>query len=124
MNWILALLGLGLVSRVAIGKPMKTGIWEGLLSFGAGPGVSNFDPCTPKREVWWLKGKRYTDIEDEIRRRHAELTDSPYDKVYARFEGKVSKNKGQFGPLGTYHRVFYVFEILEMREARPDDCES
>ncbi|NBD36698.1 MAG: hypothetical protein GVY30_11975 [Chloroflexi bacterium] len=98
MSWVLALLGLGVVGRAAIGKPMKTGIWEGMLSFGANPGVSNFDPCTPKREVWWLKGKRYTDIEEEIRRRHAELTESPYEKVYGRFEGQ--QKQGAIWPFG------------------------
>ncbi|MBN1488157.1 MAG: hypothetical protein JW981_10995 [Anaerolineae bacterium] len=120
MHWIISSTALGLLACSAIGKPMETGEWEGTLNFG--PNLSNFRPCN-SRESWWLKGERYTDIEDQLRKMHAEITESPYDKVYARLQGKRSKNKGQYGGLGTYDRVFYVSKILEVRPSQPDDCQ-
>jgi hypothetical protein len=119
MIGLLALIGLGIVAFTVIGRPMKSGTWEGLLNYVADTAV--FRPCSP-RETWWAKGKRYTDIGDEIKKRHAEIADSPYDTIYARFRGHINKNKGQYGPLGTYHRVLYVSEIIEIRERRSDDC--
>mgnify|MGYP006309447293 CR=1 FL=1 len=119
--WIVSFVLLGVCSFLAIGKPMESGTWEGFVSFGAN--MSDFRPCG-SRDIWWLKGKRYTDIADEMRRRYSELVDQPYERVYARLKGKISKTKGQFGPLGTYDRVFYVSEILEMRAKQEGDCEE
>lgn len=102
-----------------IGRPMKEGTWDGFVNYIAG--TASFRPCSP-RETWWLKGKRYSTIGDKIKREHDRLTESPYDKIYARLRGKINKTKGQYGPLGTYHRVFYVTEILEIRPREKKDC--
>jgi ABC-type phosphate transport system substrate-binding protein len=119
MRWILYLVAFRTLPFGVIGRPMKSGTWEGFINYIAG--TATFRACKP-RETWWLKGKRYSGIGDEIKRKHDELTESPYDKIYARLKGKINKTKGQYGPLGTYHRVFYVSEILEIRERRPEDC--
>ena len=120
-KWIGSAIVMAGTALAAVGKPMDTGVWEGFVNFGSKETVANFRKCNSK-EIWWLRGKQYSDTAEEMRKRHAELTSSPYDQVYARLRGEVSKNKGQFGPLGTYHRVFYVTEIIEMREKRPTDC--
>ncbi|MGC9399308.1 MAG: hypothetical protein ACP5HM_09230 [Anaerolineae bacterium] len=119
VKWILYGFTLKQLLFGVIGRPMEEGTWEGFINYIAG--TATFRPCKP-RETWWLKGKRYSGIGEEIKRRHRELSESPYDKVYARLRGKINKTKGQYGPLGTYHRVFYVTEILELRPREDKDC--
>ncbi|MGC9356561.1 MAG: hypothetical protein ACP5GX_01785 [Anaerolineae bacterium] len=119
MMGLLALAALFVITFAVIGRPMKSGTWEGFIYYIAD--TSTFRCCSP-RETWWLKGKRYTDLAEQVKKRHAEIAEGPYEQVYARLKGKINKTKGQYGPLGTYHRVLYVSEIVEMRERRPEDC--
>jgi hypothetical protein len=119
LSWVLYALAFRNLVFGVIGRPMKEGTWEGFVNYIAG--TATYRPCKP-RETWWLKGKRYSGIGDEIKKKHTELAENPYDKIYARLRGKINKTKGQYGPLGTYHRVFYVTEILEIRAREKGDC--
>lgn len=120
IKWFCYLLLLRVLPFAVIGRPMKQGTWEGGFNYIAG--TATFKPCTPRGETWWLKGKRYSEIAEEMQRRHAAITASPYDKVYARVRGKINKTSGQYGPLGTHSRVLYVEEILELRPLEESDC--
>ncbi|MBN1872702.1 MAG: hypothetical protein JXA33_00605 [Anaerolineae bacterium] len=102
----------------AIGKAAATGVWEGHISFGNGEG--NFHPCK-SRETWWIKSQGYTRTAEELYTRYTEVAQQPYERVYARVRGLASK-KGQYGHLGSYQRVVYVEEILEVRQAQSEDC--
>ena len=120
IKWFFYLLLLRVLPFTVIGRPMKEGTWEGAINYIAG--TATFKPCAPRGETWWLKGKRYSDIEEEIKRRHEAITESPYEKVYARVHGKINKTSGQYGALGTHSRVLYVEEILELRPREESDC--
>ena len=56
---------------------------------------------------------------------HSEIENFWCDTLsrYKLLRGDASR-KGQYGPLGTYQRVIYVTEILDVRTKQPDDCTS
>ncbi len=117
MDWLLPSVLLGALAFAAVGRSLESGTWEGFVSFGGE--FSDFRPCGSK-EIWWLKGSGYDEELPELRKKYQELAE-PYEQVYARLRGDVTK-KGQYGQLGTYQRVFYVEEILEIRHKREEDC--
>ncbi|HNT77898.1 MAG TPA: hypothetical protein PKH77_23030 [Anaerolineae bacterium] len=115
---IFSMLLLGWVAFGAVGRSMESGEWEGFVMFGRGG--DSFKPCG-SRETWWIKVKGFSRALDELRAQYNEIAEHPYDPVYLRISGEVSK-KGQFGPLGSYQRVVYVEEVLEVRTRQDNDC--
>ena len=118
MGGLLALVGgIGLLFA-AIGRSLESGTWEGF--FTAGRAGRIFHPCG-SRALWWVQNVALGDTADDLERRYMEIAVRPYEQVYIRFRGDASR-KGQYGPLGSYQRVVYVDEILELREQRDGDC--
>jgi hypothetical protein len=120
MESFFALIGLVCVSLAAIGRSLESGTWEGFFTSGRAGRI--FRPCGT-RSTWWVQNPAFEDTADELDRRYEELASRPYEQVYVRFRGEASR-KGQYGPLGSYQRVVYVQEILEIRESREGDCSS
>lgn len=118
MNWQVSLMALAACALAAVGRSLESGVWQGHVSFG--PGGSSFRPCR-SREMWWLKGRGYDDADKVLEARYHEIAERPYEQIFVRVSGEVSK-KGQYGPLGTYQRVLYLEEILEIRPQQEDDC--
>ncbi len=116
--WLFALIGLVGISFTAIGRSLESGTWEG--HFTSGRAGRIFRPCGT-RASWWVQNPAFEETADELERRYEELVSEPYEQIYVRFRGEASR-KGQYGPLGSYQRVVYVHEILEIREKRADDC--
>ncbi len=114
----IVLLAIG--SLAAIGKSAATGVWEGHLSFGSGEG--NFHPCN-SRETWWVRDQGYSRMVSSLYEQYQQIATHPYERVYARVRGRVSK-RGQYGRLGSYQRVLYVEEILEVRPREERDCQA
>jgi hypothetical protein len=120
MGSFLALIVLVGMSLTAIGRSLESGTWEGF--FTAGRAGRIFRPCGT-RAAWWVQNPAFVDTADEMERRYQSIASRPYEQVYVRFRGEASR-KGQYGPLGSYQRVVYVQEILEIRESREDDCST
>lgn len=118
MHWITALGCLAIWMFTAVGRALESGTWEGYVTFGRGS--SNFTPCKT-RESWWVKDKGFTKITDKLQEQYAQIAEKPYAQVYVRLRGEVSR-KGQYGPLGSYQRVVYIEEILDIHEKTEDDC--
>lgn len=118
MAWLVALLGLVGLLFAAVGRSLESGTWEGF--FTAGRAGRIFRPCG-MRASWWVKNPDFDDTADELERRYVEMVTRPYEQVYVRFRGEASR-KGQYGPLGSYQRVVYIQEILEIREKQEGDC--
>ena len=116
--WLLASIGLGTLTLFAIGRSLESGTWEG--HFTAGKAGRIFRPCG-SRSSWWVQNPAFEDTADELERRYEEIVSRPYEQIYVRFRGEASR-KGQYGPLGSYQRVVYIEEILEVREKLDDDC--
>ncbi|HOU14521.1 MAG TPA: hypothetical protein PKZ84_15545 [Anaerolineae bacterium] len=119
MHWITSLACLGVCMLTAVGRSLESGIWEGYVIFGRGG--SSFTPCGSK-ETWWVKSKGYSKIAEKLQEDYNNIAQKPYELVYARLRGDVSR-KGQYGRLGSYQRVLYVEEVLDIRPKRDDDCE-
>ncbi|MBN2007552.1 MAG: hypothetical protein JXA21_29670 [Anaerolineae bacterium] len=118
---ILGLISLGLLGWLmvaAVGRSLESGEWEGFLTFGRG--TESFKPCG-SREVWWVRSSGFSTIIDQLKEQYDQVAATPYDLVFVRISGDVSK-KGQFGPLGSYQRVVYIKEIHEVRERQDSDC--
>lgn len=60
---------------------------------------------------------------EKLEQQYNDVIEKPYDQVYVRLRGEASR-KGQYGPLGSFQRVIYVTEILDVRAKEPDDCTS
>jgi hypothetical protein len=120
MESFLALIGLIGVSLTAIGRSLESGTWEGFFTSGRAGRI--FRPCGT-RASWWVQNPAFGDTADELERRYEGIASRPYEQVFVRFRGEASR-KGQYGPLGSYQRVVYVQEILEIREARESDCST
>jgi hypothetical protein len=118
MGWVFALMGLVGLSFAAIGRSMESGTWEGF--FTAGRAGRNFRPCGT-RASWWVQNPAFAETADELEQRYEQIVSRPYEQIYVRFRGEASR-KGQYGPLGSYQRVVYVQEILELREKQDGDC--
>lgn len=116
VTWIL----LGAWMFAAIGRSLESGTWEGYASFGRAG--SSFRPCG-SRESWWLKSQGFSRSVEELEQRYHEMVEHPYELIYVRVRGEVSR-KGQYGPLGSYQRVLYIEEVLDIRPAseREDEC--
>ncbi len=106
--------------RAAVGRSLEQGEWDGFVSLGRSG--DSFRPCG-SRQTWWVKGKGFTKALGELREQYNEIAQRPYDQVYMRVSGEISK-KGQFGPLGSYQRVLYIEEVQEIRASREGDCEK
>ena len=120
MGSFFAFIGLVVVSLTAIGRSLESGTWEGY--FTAGRAGRIFRPCG-SRASWWVQTPAFEDTADELERRYEGIASRPYEQVFVRFRGEASR-KGQYGPLGSYQRVVYVQEILEIRESREGDCRT
>jgi len=118
MHCIIALTGLIVATLAAVGRALESGTWEGYITFGRGS--SSFSPCK-SRETWWVKDKGYSRMTDSLHTQYTEIAEKPYEQVYLRLRGEVSR-KGQYGPLGSYQRVVYIEEILDMHSKTEDDC--
>ena len=118
IRWVAIVVGLLLSSLAAVGRSLESGVWEGFISMGRAG--NTFRPCK-SRETWWLKDQGFTSMVDKLETRYNEVIEKPYDQVYVRLRGEASR-KGQYGPLGSYQRVMYVTEILDLRMRQPDDC--
>ncbi len=119
MHWITSLIWLGVWMFTAVGRSLESGIWEGYLIFGRGG--NSFTPCGSK-ETWWVKSKGFSKIAEKLQESYNAIAQKPYEQVYARLRGDVSR-KGQYGQLGSYQRVFYVEEVLDIRPKREGDCD-
>ena len=92
----------------------------GLLYIGA----SRQDlPSVRHRATWWVQNPSFGGTADKLEGQYQELVSRPYEQVYVRIRGEASR-KGQYGPLGSYQRVIYVQEILEIRPKLESDCEK
>jgi hypothetical protein len=118
MVWLFALLGVMGLSFAAIGRSLESGTWEGFFTSGRAGRV--FHPCG-SRALWWVQNAALGNTADDLEQRYMGLVSHPYEQLYIRFRGDASR-KGQYGPLGSYQRVVYVEEILELRERREEDC--
>ncbi|MCU0519128.1 MAG: hypothetical protein MUF84_00300 [Anaerolineae bacterium] len=118
MGSLFALVGVIGLLLAAIGRSLESGTWEGF--FTAGRAGRIFHPCGT-RALWWVQNAALGDTADDLERRYMGIALRPYEQVYIRFRGEASR-KGQYGPLGSYQRVVYVDEILELREQREGDC--
>jgi hypothetical protein len=120
MGSFLALIALVGIVLTAIGRSLESGTWEGFFTSGRAGRI--FRPCGT-RASWWVQNPAFEDTADELERRYEGIVSRPYEQVYVRFRGEASR-KGQYGPLGSYQRVVYVQEILEIRELREGDCSA
>lgn len=118
MAWLFALMGVIGLSFAAIGRSLESGTWEGF--FTAGRAGRIFRPCGT-RASWWVQNPAFENTADELEQRYEEIASHPYEQIYIRFRGEASR-KGQYGPLGSYQRVVYVQEILEVRGKQDGDC--
>lgn len=118
LAWIAAFVGLGILSFAAIGRSLESGIWEGF--FSSGRTGRSFRPCDGSG-TWWVKNPDFGNTADELEAQYKEITNKPYEQVFVQLRGDISR-EGNYGPLGSYQRVIYVEEILEIREKREDDC--
>lgn len=116
--WLLASIGLGTLTFLAIGRSLESGTWEG--HFTAGRAGRIFRPCGT-RASWWVQNPSFETTADDLEARYDEIVSRPYEQIYVRFRGEVSR-KGQYGPLGSYQRVVYIEEILDVREKQDGDC--
>lgn len=118
MHWITSLVCLVVWMFSAVGRALESGTWEGFVTFGRES--SSFSPCK-SRETWWVKNKGYSKTAEELQEQYAKIAKKPYEQVYVRIRGEVSR-KGQYGRLGSYQRVLYVDEVLDIHAKRDDDC--
>jgi hypothetical protein len=119
MAWLLGLVGLVCLSFTAIGRSLESGTWEGF--FTAGRAGRIFRPCG-SRSSWWVQNPAFGDTADELEQRYEDIATRAYEPIFVRFRGEASR-KGQYGPLGSYQRVVYVQEILDIRAQQEGDCE-
>ncbi|MDX1429301.1 MAG: hypothetical protein R3282_03390, partial [Rhodothermales bacterium] len=97
----------------------EDGILTGLRSTGyisLGFEDSSFLPCSTS-EAWWLSWTSEIDLWEEYQR----LATGPHEGLFAIVRGDRSE-KGRFGHLGGYDRVFTVTELVLIRKAEPGDC--
>jgi len=118
MLWLIACSSLIGLSFFAIGRSLESGTWDGF--FTSGRAGRTFRPCGT-RATWWVQNPAFGGTADELEQRYQEIASQPYEQVYVRIRGEASR-KGQYGPLGSYQRVVYVQEILELRPKEDDDC--
>lgn len=118
MTWLFALIGVVGLSFAAIGRSLESGTWEGF--FTAGRAGRIFHPCGT-RASWWVQNPAFENTADDLERRYEEIISRPYEQIFVRVRGEASR-KGQYGPLGSYQRVVYIQEILEVREKQDSDC--
>lgn len=103
---------------MAVGRALESGVWEGFITMGRAG--NTFRPCK-SRETWWMKDQGFSHMIDDLETQYNDVIEQPYDSVYVRLRGEASR-KGQYGPLGSYQRVLYVTEVLEVRAKHQNDC--
>ncbi len=118
--WVISITGLMLSAFMAVGRVLESGVWEGFITMGRAG--NSFRPCK-SRETWWLKNQGFSNMVEDLEQKYKDVIEKPYDTVYVRLRGEASR-KGQYGPLGSFQRVIYVTEILDVRATEPDDCTS
>jgi hypothetical protein len=108
--------GLLLFGLVACsGGAAEADVYEGHFIFGFE--TSSFEPCG-QEEAWWVVGESLT----ELTQAYSDISPESYNPVFVRLRGEISKS-GQYGHLGAYTREFQVLEVLEVRQADPQDCQ-
>ena len=120
MHWITSLTCLGIYALTAVGRSLESGVWEGHVTFGRGG--NSFNPCGTK-ETWWVKSKGFSKTAEKLQEEYNSIVQKPYEPVYVRVSGDVSR-KGQYGRLGSYQRVLYIEEVLEIRPRQDNDCQA
>ena len=120
MHWVISLICLGIYALAAVGRSLESGTWEGHVIFGRGG--SSFNPCGSK-ETWWVKSKGFSKTAEKLQEQYNGIAQKPYEPVYVRISGEISR-KGQYGRLGSYQRVLYVEEVLDIHPKQDDDCKS
>lgn len=120
MHWITSLACLGVFALTAVGRTLESGVWEGHVTMGRGG--SSFNPCGSK-ETWWVKSKGFSKTAEKLQEDYNRIAQKPYELVYVRVSGDVSR-KGQYGRLGSYQRVLYIEDVLEIRPKQDTDCKS
>ena len=118
MHWITSLAWLGVFALTAVGRALESGVWEGHVTFGRGS--SGFSPCGSK-ETWWVKSKGFSKTAEKLQEDYNHIAQKPYEPVYVRISGEISR-KGQYGRLGSYQRVLYVEEVLDIHPKQDTDC--
>ena len=119
MHWITSSICLGIYAFTAVGRSLESGIWEGHVAFGRGG--SSFSPCSSK-ETWWVKSKGFSKTAEKLQEEYNNIAQKPYEPVYVRVSGEVSR-KGQYGRLGSYQRVLYIEEVLDIHPKTDSDCQ-
>lgn len=84
--------------------------------YASGFEVEGFVPCGTE-ESWWVAGG------EELRERYREVATRPYEAVYVVVRGEVGP-EGRYGHLGAYPREIEVSDLVEIRPARPGECEE
>lgn len=88
--------------------------------FAQGFEDSTFEPCR-RDERWWVTGdttalrllsQGYLDAGQQ----------AGFAPVFARVQGTLSP-PGSYGNFDTFERALAIDEVLEVRAARPDDCD-
>jgi hypothetical protein len=120
MHWITSLTCLGFFALAAVGRSLESGVWEGHVTFGRGG--NSFTPCGLK-ETWWVKSKGFSRTAEKLQEQYNGLVQKPYEPVYVRISGEVSR-KGQYGRLGSYQRVIYIEEVLDIHPKTEQDCKT
>lgn len=110
---IAALLPLLLAACAGVTDPEAARDFRGLYSWGFE--VSAFQPCGTEAQ-WWVVGG------DSIVERYTRLVQQSYSPVYVSLRGRAGP-EGTFGHLGAYTRELEVDRVVEMRAARPGECE-
>jgi hypothetical protein len=118
IRWVFVVIGVILSAFSAVGRVLESGVWEGIITMGRAG--NSFRPCK-SREIWWLQNQGFSNVVENLERQYNEVIERPYDQVYVRLRGEASR-KGQYGPLGSYQRVIYVTEVIDVRAVSPDDC--
>jgi len=119
MHWSTSLICLGVYALTAVGRSLERGVWEGYVTFGRGS--SSFSPCG-SREIWWVKSKGFSKTAEKLQEDYNHIVQKPYEPVYVRISGEISR-KGQYGRLGSYQRVLYIEEVLDIHPKQDDDCQ-
>lgn len=84
--------------------------------YASGFEVEGFVPCGTDESWWVTEG-------EELRERYGEVATRPYEAVYVVVRGAVGP-EGRYGHLGAYPHEIAVSDVVEIRPARPGECDG